>query len=124
MLKLIPWHVFDSFLVRIIHTKTLFPGKLHRIGSSSSSSRNISSSSSSLAKEQDKIQKYQSLAHDYHVMYRMPVLIVPVVVGCTDVVSSNCISHLRCIPKYPTTYFLQFIRQPSSELFMSHDLLM
>ena len=45
-------------------------------------------------KEQDKIQKYQSLAHDYHVMYRMSVLIVPVVIGCTGVVSSNYISHL------------------------------
>ena len=40
-------------------------------------------------REQDKIQKYQSLlAHDYHVMYRIAVLIVPVVVGCTGVVST------------------------------------
>ena len=61
-------------------------------------------------KEQDKIQKYQSLAHDYHVMYRMPVLIVPVVVGCTGVVSSNCISHLRRIPKFSNNLFLQFKR--------------
>ena len=58
-----------------------------------------------LTKEQDKIQKYQSLAHDYHVMYRMPVLIVPVVIGCTGVVSSNCISHLRRIPKFSDNLF-------------------
>jgi len=46
------------------------------------------------------LRKYQSLAQDYHLMYRMPVVIVLVVVGCTGIVSSNCISHLRCIPEF------------------------
>ena len=64
------------------------------------------------SKEQEKLQKYQSLAHDYHMMYRMPVIIIPVVVGCTGVVSSNCITHLRCIPDFSNIYFVPFKRQP------------
>ena len=32
--------------------------------------------------------------YDYHLMYRMPVIIIPVVLGCTGVVSPNCIKHL------------------------------
>ena len=57
------------------------------------------------SKEQEKLQKYQSLAHDYHMMYRMPVVIIPVVVGCTGVVSSNCITHLRRIPDFSNNLF-------------------
>ena len=57
------------------------------------------------SKEQEKLQKYQSLAHDYHLMYRMPVIIIPVVVGCTGVVSSNCITHLRRIPDFSNNLF-------------------
>ena len=56
-------------------------------------------------KEQEKVRKYQSLAHDYHSMYRMPVVIVPVVIGCTGVVSSSCISHLRRIPEFSNNLF-------------------
>ena len=80
-----------------------------------------------LTKVQDKIHKYQSLPHDYHVMYRIPGLIIPVVVGCAvcrSVVSSNRISHLQCIPKISHNLFLQFKRQPSLELFMSYDVSM
>ena len=64
------------------------------------------------SKEQEKLQKYQSLAHDYHMMYRMPVIIIPVVVGCTGVVSSNCITHLRRIPDFSNNLFVPFKRQP------------
>jgi len=72
-------------------------------------------------KEQEKIQKYQSLAQDYHLMYRIPVVTVPVVVGCIGVVSSNCISHLRRIPQFSNYLFFWFKRQPSLGLFMSYD---
>ena len=57
------------------------------------------------SKEQEKLQKYQSLAHDYNLMYRMPVIIIPVVVGCTGVVSSNFITHLRRIPDFSNNLF-------------------
>ena len=57
-----------------------------------------------------KKQKYQSLAH--YIAYRMPVVIIPVMVGCTGVVSFSCICHLRCILDFLTDYFLIFKRQP------------
>ena len=37
-------------------------------------------------KEDEKINKYCSLAADFHQMYNMPVTIIPVVLGCTGVV--------------------------------------
>ena len=48
-------------------------------------------------KEDEKINKYCSLAADFHQMYNMPVTIIPVVLGCTGVVSSNCLQFLRKI---------------------------
>ena len=42
-----------------------------------------------ITKEDKKTNKYCSLAADLHQMYNMPVTIIPVVLGCTSVVSSH-----------------------------------
>ena len=41
------------------------------------------------SKEREKLLKYCPLALDFHLMYKMPVQIVPVVLGCTGVVSAG-----------------------------------
>ena len=42
-------------------------------------------------KEDEKINKYCSLVADFHQMYNMPAIIIPVVLGCTGMVSSYCL---------------------------------
>ena len=56
-------------------------------------------------KEAEKLSKYHLLAHDFHAMYNMPVTIVPVVFGCTGVVSSRCLQFLRKIPGFSLRLF-------------------
>ena len=53
----------------------------------------------------EKINKYCSLAADFHHMYNMPVTIVPVILGCTGVVSSRCLQYLRKIPGFTLKLF-------------------
>jgi len=56
-------------------------------------------------KEDEKLNKYHYLAHDFHAMYNMSVIIVPVVFGCTGVVSSRCLQFLRRIPGFSLRLF-------------------
>ena len=56
-------------------------------------------------KEDEKINKYCSLAADFHQMYNMPVTIIPVVLGCTGVVSSHCLQFLKKIPGFTLKLF-------------------
>ena len=56
-------------------------------------------------KEDEKINKYCSLAADFHHMYNMPVAIIPVVLGCTGVVSSRCLQFLKKIPGFTLKLF-------------------
>ena len=58
-------------------------------------------------KEDEKINKYLSLATDFCWMYNMPVVIVPVVLGCAGVVSSCCLQFLRKIPGFTMKLFGQ-----------------
>ena len=51
-----------------------------------------------LAKEDEKIQKYCALASDFRIMYQMPVKIIPVVIGHSGVISSQCRRYLHDIP--------------------------
>ena len=44
------------------------------------------------------MNKYCSLAADFHQMCNMPVTIIPVVLGCTGVVSFRCLQFIRKIP--------------------------
>ena len=53
-----------------------------------------------LAKEDEKIQKYCALASDFRIMYQMPVKIIPVVIGHSGVISSQCRHYLSDIPGY------------------------
>ena len=53
-----------------------------------------------LAKEDEKIQKYCALASDFRIMYQMPVKIIPVVIGHSGVISSQCRRYLHDIPGY------------------------
>ena len=53
-----------------------------------------------LAKEDEKIQKYCALASDFRIMYQMPVKIIPVVIGHSRVISSQCRRYLHDIPGY------------------------
>ena len=57
------------------------------------------------SKQQEKLHKYCPLALDFRSMYNMPVKIVPVVFGCTGVVSVDCIKHLRDIPGFCDSLF-------------------
>ena len=59
-----------------------------------------------IAKEQEKLQKYQPLAYDYHLC----TVELPVLLGCTGAVSTNCIKHLSCIPKFTNQLFLTIQR--------------
>ena len=56
-------------------------------------------------KEYEKLHKYQPLAHDFYLMYHMSVELVPVVLGCTGVVSRDCCMHLRSIPGFTNSLF-------------------
>ena len=56
-------------------------------------------------KEYEKLHKYKQLAHDFFLMYNMSVELVPVVLGCTGVVSGDCYTHLRCIPGFTNSLF-------------------
>jgi len=56
-----------------------------------------------------------------HLMYRMPVIIIPVVVGYAGIVSTNCITHLSRIPEFRTIYFLSFRRQSLLEMLTFYD---
>ena len=56
-------------------------------------------------KEQEKLRKYRPLARDFHLMYKMPVELVPVVLGCTGVVSTGCINYLQRIPGFTDGLF-------------------
>ena len=58
-------------------------------------------------KEDEKITKYCSLAADFHQMYKMPVTIIPIVLGCTGVVSSHCLQFLRKISGFKLKLFSQ-----------------
>ena len=58
-----------------------------------------------LTKEDEKINKYCSLAADFHQMYNMPVTIIPVVLGCTGVASSHCLQFLKKIPGFTLKLF-------------------
>ena len=53
-----------------------------------------------VTKEDEKITKYCSLAANFHQMYNMPDTIIPVVLGCTGVVSSHFLQFLRKIPGF------------------------
>ena len=53
-----------------------------------------------LSKECEKIHEYQPLARDFHSVYRMSVDVIPVVIGHTGVVSSQCKQHLQHIPEF------------------------
>ena len=50
--------------------------------------------------KEDKIQKYCALASDFRIMYQMPVRIIPVVIGHSGVISSQCRRYLHDIPGY------------------------
>ena len=50
------------------------------------------------SKEREKLHKYRPLALDFCLMYKIPVQIVPVVLGYMDVVSADCITHLCALP--------------------------
>ena len=52
-----------------------------------------------VTKEDEKINKYCSLAADFHQMYNMPVTIIPIVLGCMGVVSSHCLQFLKINPR-------------------------
>ena len=56
-------------------------------------------------KEVEKVTKHRDLATDYHQMCGMQVTIVPVVLGCTGVVSSLCLNHMKKIPNYSPKLF-------------------
>ena len=56
-------------------------------------------------KEAEKLSKYRDLANDFYEMYRMKVTIIPVVLGCTGVVSTKCLGHLKKIPNFSLKLF-------------------
>ena len=57
------------------------------------------------SKEREKLHKYFPLALDFRLMYQMPVQIVPVVLGCTGVVSADCVTHLHKLPGFSDRLF-------------------
>ena len=58
-----------------------------------------------LLKEEEKSLKYRDLASDFQQMYGMPVIIIPVVLGCTGIVSSRCLNYLKKIPEFSLRLF-------------------
>ena len=58
-----------------------------------------------ISKEEEKLLKYRDLAADFQQMYGMPVTIVPVVFGCTGVVSLRCMNHIKKIPEFSPRLF-------------------
>jgi len=56
-------------------------------------------------KEEEKLLKYSDLAVDFQQMYDMPVTIVPVVLSCTGVVSTNCLHYIKKIPEFTPKLF-------------------
>ena len=58
-----------------------------------------------LLKEEEKSLKYRDLASDFQQMYDMPVIIIPVVLGCTGIVSSRCLNYLKKIPEFSLRLF-------------------
>ena len=52
------------------------------------------------SKEREKLNKYQPLAHDFHSMYKMPVNIVPIVIGHSGVMSAQCQQYLNQLPNF------------------------
>ena len=63
-----------------------------------------------LAKEDEKIQKYCALASDFRIMYQMPVKIIPVVIGHSGVISSQCRHYLQNIPGYRDSLFCHLLK--------------
>ena len=53
-----------------------------------------------LQKKMRRLQKYCALASDFRIMYQMPVKIIPVVIGHSGVISSQCRHFLHDIPGY------------------------
>jgi len=53
-----------------------------------------------LFKENEKLQKYHPLAHNFKNMYQMSVEVIPVVIGHSGVISSQCQSFLQYIPGF------------------------
>ena len=51
------------------------------------------------------ICKYKPLAHDFFLMYNVSVELIPVVLGCTGVVSRDCYTHLHRIPGFTNSLF-------------------
>ena len=59
-----------------------------------------------ISKETEKIQKYWPLVNDLHQLYKgMSVETVPVVIGHTDVVTSQCKHFLKKIPECHESLF-------------------
>ena len=58
-----------------------------------------------LTKEQEKLNKYQTLVREISECYGQPVDLVPVVTGHSGVVSANQQTHLKRIPDYNETLF-------------------
>ena len=56
-------------------------------------------------KEAEKVKKCHDQATDYNKMYDMHITIVPVVLGCTGVVSSACMGHIKKIPNFKTIFY-------------------
>ena len=57
------------------------------------------------SKEREKLHKYCPLVLGFHLMYKMPVQIVPVVLGSTGVISADCITHLHKLPGFSDRLF-------------------
>ena len=53
-----------------------------------------------LSKEKEKLTKYRPLAHDFRIMYKMPVDIIPVVIGHSGVMSAQCQEYLEHLPEF------------------------
>ena len=57
------------------------------------------------SEENEKLRKYKPLAHDFRLMYNMSVEYIPVVLGCTGIVSKDCHTYLRHIPGFTNRLF-------------------
>jgi len=51
-------------------------------------------------KEKEKLTKYWPLAHDFRRKYKMPVDIIPVVIGYSGVMSVQCQEYLEHLPDF------------------------
>jgi len=58
-----------------------------------------------VTKEEEKLLKYSNLAVDFHHMYGMAVVTVPVVLGCTGVVSTRYLTYLKRLPEFTLKLF-------------------